>query len=184
LTQIAKPVAPAPRLPQGGRTLAASRNEARIFALGLVRDAQYRANLLKAMRERTVAPAVEVAILAYAYGKPTERVEVGRPGEFNELDEMSPEALLARAQLIAAALAGDPEALKAYAGEHNLIQEVAEQRTDDSAIATRTDEIARRKAEALKLLRSVRTLEPLEQPEQLEQSEDLSGLSEEELLRA
>lgn len=82
-----------------------------MFALELVRDPIYRENLLRAMRDRTVPAAVEIRILEYAYGKPTERVEVGKPGEFDdELEELSSEALVQRARLIVETLESSRQA--------------------------------------------------------------------------
>jgi hypothetical protein len=95
----------------GKRIGTVQRNEARMFALELVRDPIYRENLLRAMRDRTVPAAVEIRILEYAYGKPTERVEVGKPGEFDdELEELSSEALVQRARLIVETLESSRQA--------------------------------------------------------------------------
>lgn len=51
--------------------------EAKLAANLMVDDGIYRRNLLKAMRKRTVAPAVETMLWYYAKGKPKERVEFG-----------------------------------------------------------------------------------------------------------
>jgi len=88
------------------------RNEARTFALSIVRDPEYRANLLKAARTRTLPPAVEVVLLAYAWGKPTERVELGRPGAFDDLSSLTTDELAQRARLlaeVASSLTPEPE---------------------------------------------------------------------------
>jgi hypothetical protein len=111
----------------------AARNEARLFALAIVRDPEYRNNLMSAMRDRTVPAAVENTILAYAYGKPTERVEVGKPGEFEELDDLSDAALLAHGQLLLGVLAGEPKALEQYAGLQAQRKREAEADTSEAA---------------------------------------------------
>jgi hypothetical protein len=100
------PVTTLDRIPSP-RVALAQRQEARLFALMIVRDPVYRANLLVAAQTRTIAPAVEIALLAYAYGKPTERVEVGRPGDFSDLEDLSPEQLAARAQALVNVLVND-----------------------------------------------------------------------------
>lgn len=74
----------------------ARRNEARIFALQIVRDPAYRTNLLLAARNRTIPPGIESLLWHYAFGKPVETVEVGRIGESN-YEELSREALINRA---------------------------------------------------------------------------------------
>lgn len=111
----------------------ASRNEARIFALALVRDPVYRQNLMKAMRDRTVPAAVETTILAYAYGKPTERVEVGRPGDFEDLEDLSDEALLHRSRMIVGVLEGDEQAEAEYERKQLAEQSAVEEATDVAA---------------------------------------------------
>ena len=83
----------------------AQRNEARLFALAIVRDKEYREALLKAARDRTLPAAVETTLLAYAYGKPTERIELGRPGAFEDLTSLSPSELAQRARTLAEAAA-------------------------------------------------------------------------------
>lgn len=49
--------------------------EARAAASELVDDPRYRARLLRDLRQRRVAPAVETMLWYYAKGKPKERVE-------------------------------------------------------------------------------------------------------------
>jgi hypothetical protein len=85
------------------RSSYAQRNEARLFALQIVRDRAYREALLKAARARTLPAAVETTLLAYAYGRPTERVELGRPGSFSELEGMSNKDLVLRARALSEA---------------------------------------------------------------------------------
>ena len=137
-----RPIGEAERI-SGGRAAAAQRNEARIFALQVVRDPVYRKNLLLAAQQRTLAPAVETTLLAYAYGRPTERVELGRPGAFDELTDLSTSDLAARARLIvsAAAALSESETLEGEALE-------AAARTNEAlAVSTKSAEARRRKRE-------------------------------------
>ncbi len=46
-------------------------------------DPLYQARLQRDLRARKVAPAVEIMLWHYAKGKPVERAEVGRPGDFD-----------------------------------------------------------------------------------------------------
>ena len=59
--------------------------EVRAAAAALVDDPQYRQKLLHDMRKRRVSPPVEVMLWAYACGKPVERVEIGRAGDFSKM---------------------------------------------------------------------------------------------------
>ena len=83
------------------RLSGAQQNEARIFALRLVRDPVYRAVLLRDWRARKLHPAIEQMIYAYAWGRPPERIELGRIGESDELQHLSKEELAARARALA-----------------------------------------------------------------------------------
>jgi hypothetical protein len=76
--------------------------EAREFALGIVRSDEYRASLVRRIANDTLAPQVETTLLAYAFGKPPERVEVA--GDTSHLADLSDEQLAERAELIAALL--------------------------------------------------------------------------------
>ena len=97
---------PSERGTQGGssRVHATQRAEARFFAQQIVRDPLYRQNLLLACQKRTVAPAVEIRLMEYAWGKPTEHIEIGEPGDFGALEDLSAEDLALRAEALAAAL--------------------------------------------------------------------------------
>jgi len=88
----------------------AKRNEAQAFARSILRDPEYRQNLLEAARKRTLAPVVEAMLYAYAYGKPPHRVEIGHPGDFVDFESLSKEELADRAKLLVAVLTGDEEA--------------------------------------------------------------------------
>jgi hypothetical protein len=102
------------------------RSEARLFALQLIRDPEYRKNLLKALRARTLAPAVECMLYAYAYDKPPQRLEIGQPGDFEELEVLPEMFLLERARLLVAVMEGQPGALEALAQHKALGQREAE----------------------------------------------------------
>jgi hypothetical protein len=80
------------------------RNEGRAFALSILRDSEYRKNLLAAARARSLPPAVEVALMAHGWGRPVAQVEVGEPGAFSSLSELGPSALAERAEALAAVL--------------------------------------------------------------------------------
>jgi len=93
------------------------KREAQLFALEVIRDPEYRANLKKAAIARTLAPAVEIRLLEYAYGKPPEKIELGRPGAFSRLDDLGPEGLAERASLLVLALRGSEEAAAELAAD-------------------------------------------------------------------
>jgi hypothetical protein len=93
------------------------KNEARQFCLQITRDPIYRKALLEDLRARTCAPAVEVFVLSHAWGRPPTRIEVGTPGAFDDLDNVSKEELLARGALLLKAISGDETALEALAAE-------------------------------------------------------------------
>lgn len=78
------------------------KNEAKNFALEVVRSDEYRASIWRRIKTDTLAPAVEVRLLEYAYGKPVERVEVTNLGE--NLSQLSTAELVARAELVTALL--------------------------------------------------------------------------------
>lgn len=80
------------------RTAYAERNEARLFALRIVRDPAYQANLIVRARTGSLPPAVETRLMEYAWGKPTERLEIGSPGSFEDLSDLPTGALLEKAK--------------------------------------------------------------------------------------
>jgi hypothetical protein len=69
----------------------------------IVDDLTYRRRLVARARAVTLAPAVETMLWYYAKGKPTDRQEVGEPGQFSR---MSDEELAARIKEAAAKLDG------------------------------------------------------------------------------
>lgn len=88
---------------KGGSLSRAQRNEARLFALTILRDPLYQQGLLAAARKRELAPAVEIAIMHYGWGKPPDKVEVGAPGAF-DLEDLPAAALADRAETLARTL--------------------------------------------------------------------------------
>jgi hypothetical protein len=91
----------------GGRTESVQRQEARLFALSIVRDPVYRMMLMDRARTGKLAPAVETALMAYAWGKPPDRIELGRIGDAARFDSLSDDQLAERAVSAAAALRGE-----------------------------------------------------------------------------
>ena len=89
-------------------------SEARVLARQIVNDPLYRASLRERAIKGYLAPGLESLLWAYAYGKPPERVELGRIGEadLNTIDRLTDQELAERAHELAAALA-EPEALAA-----------------------------------------------------------------------
>jgi len=128
----ASPITERERLGES-RLAYAQRNEARLFALAIVRDKEYREALLKAARDRTLPAAVETTLLAYAYGKPTERIELGRPGAFEDLTSLSPSELAQRARALALAASEldlSPAAQLLAEREVDAVSAIAEERTE------------------------------------------------------
>lgn len=72
------------------------RNEARTLALSIVRDPEYQQNLLLHARARLLHPQMETTLWAYAYGKPPDRIEIGRIGDTAHLEDLSKEELAQR----------------------------------------------------------------------------------------
>jgi hypothetical protein len=97
-------VLPFERTEVPGRLSAAQRNESRIFALSVVRNPKYQKNLLDAAIARTLPPQIELAMLAYAWGKPPDRIEVGTPGSFSSYEDLPVDALADRAEHLARVL--------------------------------------------------------------------------------
>jgi hypothetical protein len=89
-----------PFIQPAARLTRAERDEARNFALLVLRDPTYRRNFLTRARIGKLAPAVEVALWHYGWSKPIERHEHGSAGEFESLQELSIEELQARAALL------------------------------------------------------------------------------------
>jgi len=76
--------------------------EARHFSLQIVRDEDYRKNLLVYAKARMLAPALEIMLWHYAYGKPPDRLELGTGSAASlDLEGLSKEELAARARALA-----------------------------------------------------------------------------------
>lgn len=118
------------RLPER-RTSYLQRNEARLFALRIVRDKTYQDNLFAAARARKLHPSIEALIMHYAWGKPTERVELGAPGTFSDLSELSTTELAERAKLVHTSLIA-LEYENASPEERSLLEEKAQNSTNDA----------------------------------------------------
>lgn len=54
--------------------------EVRALCEGLLKDPAYKAGLVKRLQTGEIAPHVEILLWHYAYGKPTEHIEVGGEG--------------------------------------------------------------------------------------------------------
>ena len=92
--------------PKGGRPKGRANNitvEIRKLAQGLVSDPIYLNRLKHDLRKRKVHPQVEVTLLAYAFGKPVDRVEIGRVGDFSRLSD---DELMAQFEATVAMLRG------------------------------------------------------------------------------
>jgi hypothetical protein len=76
---------------------------AKHFAREIVESPEYRASLKSRAKSGTLPPQVETMLWAYAYGKPTEKVEITTP-QHQDMSEMSTEELAERAALIASVL--------------------------------------------------------------------------------
>jgi hypothetical protein len=82
-------------------------SEARHFAREIVEDPEYRAQLLIRARKGYLAPALECMLWDRAWGKPPERIEIGRIGE-SELEKLSDQQLLTYAQRVVWEIAALP----------------------------------------------------------------------------
>jgi hypothetical protein len=83
--------------------------EGQAFALRIINDAQYQENLLRAARNRLLPSGLEVTLLHYAFGRPTERMELGPPGSFKELQGLTEKELATRARHLADLIEGAEE---------------------------------------------------------------------------
>lgn len=89
------------------RPTGVQRAEARMFALSIVRDPEYRKNLLIYARARMLPPAIEAMLWAYAYGRPVERVDVNVSQDPSRLEGLSRQELAERARLLSEVLSDD-----------------------------------------------------------------------------
>lgn len=85
--------------------------EGREFAQRFVNDPEYRESLRRRVANDTLAPAVEVQLQHYAWGKPIDRVEISDTTEKKDLTALTDAELAAEAQSLARealAVAKDP----------------------------------------------------------------------------
>lgn len=68
---------------------AQKRLDAKAASGEVLEDPAYRRNFRKRARQGKLAPAVEAMLWAYYYGRPVERQEVGKPGDFRDPSTMS-----------------------------------------------------------------------------------------------
>lgn len=130
--------------PKGSKNQITS--EARAFALEIVRSPEYRKSLLTRVAAGTLPANIEAMLWAYAYGRPTERVEVTHISPAAQLAEMSVQELAERAALIAKVLTdvGDVEAAELAMKMVDTAQEARNLAAIDAEIVER---IEREKAE-------------------------------------
>jgi len=88
---------PEPTIPRKRLTLL-QQNEAKSFALEIVRSEEYRHSVRVRAQAGTLPPAIEQMIWYYAYGKPVDKIQVVDPRA--GLGDMTPEELSERAELI------------------------------------------------------------------------------------
>lgn len=112
---------PFPARPAGSPLGRAQRNEAKLFALQIVRDPEYRSGLLRAARARKLPPAIETMLWHYAYGKPVEKIDIGLSTD--ELEEMSDLELAKRAAMLAAVLSRTQDEVEARAATDEALNE-------------------------------------------------------------
>jgi hypothetical protein len=84
---------------QDSRKRYAERNEARLFALRVVRDPLYQENVLSRARQGNLPPAVETRLMEYAWGKPTETIEIS--SQSDDLSSLPTGMLLEKARSLA-----------------------------------------------------------------------------------
>jgi len=74
-------------------------NEARFFALQIVRNETYRKNLLTRAMTGTLPPAIESMLWAYSYGKPVKNIDIKiNDQRTRELADLTSEELAERAK--------------------------------------------------------------------------------------
>ena len=71
-----------------------STHEAREFCASVVDDPVYQANIRRRALAGELQPAIEQMLWYYAKGKPVDRQEVGKPGEFSNLSNEELKAIL------------------------------------------------------------------------------------------
>jgi hypothetical protein len=108
--------------PHGGGSRKGIMNRAagagREFALKFVNSQEYRDSLMRRIRNDILPSAVEVRLLAYAYGNPPERTELVLPGRSSEeVQSLTDQQLAERAESLAATLRAAGAAARERAAE-------------------------------------------------------------------
>lgn len=79
----------APWYSSKGGTTAHQRHVAQDFCRKLVEDKKYQEQLRISLVARTCAPAIEMMVWAYAYGRPTEHIDLNKNTNEGDLSAMS-----------------------------------------------------------------------------------------------
>jgi hypothetical protein len=124
--------------PPGSKNI---QSEARTFALEILRSPEYRKSLMDRVKAGSLASNIEAMLWAYAYGRPTERMEVTHVNPTAQLAEMSIDELAKRAELIASVLkeVGDIEAAEYAMKMADKAQEERNLQAIDATIVARVD---------------------------------------------
>ena len=191
---MAAPLAFPERRRRPTRLSSAQRVEAQIFALQIIRDPAYRARLLADARARALDPRIETLLWHYGIGVPTTHIELGRPGDFDDLADLTNEELAARASAAVVALlspvSGPPSSEEQALAEHEVdaaLQERSEQAarmlSETQAVDARRDELSeargKRQAARLEALKAqLRTAPDKLRPKQIGELLELGELPE------
>lgn len=90
------------RLPGAGRKLGTPNRatvELKTLLSTLVHDPEYQAGLIKRAKAGKLAPALELGIVHLVGGKPVDRQEVGKPGDFRVMTDDEIRSALAKLAL-------------------------------------------------------------------------------------
>lgn len=137
---------PGPGRPKGipdtiPRSSREAQNEAKTFALSILRSPEYRKSLMDRARAGTLPANIESMLWAYGYGRPTERVEVTHVSPAAQLAELPVSELATRAELIGRVLreVGDVEAAEMALKLQHEAEEKRQLQTIDAEILSRSD---------------------------------------------
>jgi hypothetical protein len=113
----------------------AERNEARLFALSIVRNDKYQKTLVQRAETGGLHPSIETKLWEYAWGKPTERVELSISEDMSSLPTGK---LVERAKHIALRLAAieSEEASQLEEDKRKLVQAKLQEETDEARAST------------------------------------------------
>jgi hypothetical protein len=115
--------------PSGGRpkgAVNATTRSIQMFCRSICEDPEYRATVLERARNGTLG-AMEPVILAYAYGKPKEHVEIAVNSGLEQLSQLSMDELAERAEAIAKELRWASAVEAAIGADYVVHQGVARQ---------------------------------------------------------